>query len=124
MLMFCASVILLITDYTLTPLLNPAEVSLLFSMPLASFLHSRPSKIPSFQYSIFHRLALIPPGTIESIPPPPPIAYAEDEGHVSWKEGKFYGYRDVKWGEGMVRMHRFLTGRESNGVKPVYGLTA
>ncbi|OWZ28460.1 hypothetical protein C347_05667 [Cryptococcus neoformans AD2-60a] len=117
-------VILLITDYTLTPLLNPAEVSLLFSMPLASFLHSRPSKIPSFQYSIFHRLALIPPGTIESIPPPPPIAYAEDEGHVSWKEGKFYGYRDVKWGEGMVRMHRFLTGRESNGVKPVYGLTA
>lgn len=49
------------------------------------------------------------------------IVYVEDEGYVSWKEGKFYGYWDVKWGEGMVRMYRFLIGRELNGVKLVYG---
>jgi hypothetical protein len=49
----------------------------------------------------------------------------EDEG-VGGKEGRYYQYRDVAWGEPgqKVRMHRFLTGREGGGVKPVYGLTA
>ncbi|ODN79561.1 hypothetical protein L202_03515 [Cryptococcus amylolentus CBS 6039] len=122
-LTFC-SVVFVITDRALTPLLNPDEVSRLFSMPLASFLHTRPSQIPSFAYSISPRLATLPPGAIDSIPPPPPIHYAEDEGTVGGKEGRYYGWRDVKWGAGLVRMHRFLTGRESEGVKPVYGLTA
>jgi coenzyme A diphosphatase NUDT7 len=36
----------------------------------------------------------------------------------------YHSYRDVHWGQGKVRMHRFLTGREEDGVKPVYGLTA
>ncbi|ODO07894.1 hypothetical protein I350_03475 [Cryptococcus amylolentus CBS 6273] len=117
-------VVFVITDRALTPLLNPDEVSRLFSMPLASFLHTRPSQIPSFAYSISPRLATLPPGAIDSIPPPPPIHYAEDEGTVGGKEGRYYGWRDVKWGAGLVRMHRFLTGRESEGVKPVYGLTA
>jgi hypothetical protein len=27
-------------------------------------------------------------------------------------------------GGGSIRMHRFLTGREADGVKPVFGLTA
>jgi hypothetical protein len=39
-------------------------------------------------------------------------------------EIEYYSYRDIKWGPSDVRMHRFLTGREEQGVKPVYGLTA
>ncbi|TFL00688.1 hypothetical protein BDV98DRAFT_109112 [Pterulicium gracile] len=31
---------------------------------------------------------------------------------------------DTRQGKGFIRMHRFLTGREAGGVKPVYGLTA
>jgi len=37
---------------------------------------------------------------------------------------EYYSYRDITWGQSLVRMHRFLTGREELGVKPVYGLTA
>jgi 2-hydroxy-dATP diphosphatase / coenzyme A diphosphatase len=37
---------------------------------------------------------------------------------------EYYSYRDIPWGQSLVRMHRFLTGREELGVKPVYGLTA
>ncbi|WVR04717.1 hypothetical protein IAU60_001728 [Kwoniella sp. DSM 27419] len=123
-------VILLVTDNTLTPLLNPSEVRTLFSMPFSAFLHSRPSHIPSFHYRISHRLSSIPSGVIESIPPPPKVPYADrsnpndDVDHVGGKEGGYYGYRDISWGQGKVRMHRFLTGREGWGVKPVYGLTA
>ncbi|WWC59589.1 uncharacterized protein I303_102146 [Kwoniella dejecticola CBS 10117] len=174
-------VIFIITDHTLTPLLNPEEVKRLFSMPLSAFLHSRPSQIPSFHYNISHRLSSIPSWVIDSIPPPPVVNYALDDGHVGGKEGRFYGYRDIIWatgpstgtasssasssepisrtsmresstsrverttsagkghakesegaeaaverglGQGKVRMHRFLTGRESQGIKPVYGLTA
>ncbi|WVO16635.1 hypothetical protein L204_104314 [Cryptococcus depauperatus] len=117
-------VVFLVTDYSLIPLLNADEVSQLFSMPLASFLHTRPSLIPSFHYNISHRLVALPPGVIDAIPLPPPVTYAEDEGEVGGKNGRFYTFRDVKWGEGKVRMHRFLTGREAYGVKPVYGLTA
>lgn len=45
----------------------------------------------------------------------------EEEGKDN---NRYYGYRDVPWGEGTVRMHRFLTGREGIGVRPVYGLTS
>nr|XP_019008371.1 uncharacterized protein I206_06930 [Kwoniella pini CBS 10737]OCF47152.1 hypothetical protein I206_06930 [Kwoniella pini CBS 10737] len=145
-------VIFIITDHTLTPLLNPEEVKRLFSMPLNSFLFSRPSKIPSFHYNISHRISSIPNWVIDSIPPPPIVNYSLDKGQVGGKEGRFYGFRDIIWGntlsssnssinnylsfentelkdnesqgQGKVRMHRFLTGREGQGVKPVYGLTA
>ncbi|OCF58704.1 hypothetical protein L486_03194 [Kwoniella mangroviensis CBS 10435] len=118
-------VILLITDHTLTPLLNPSEVRRLFSMPLSAFLHSRPSQIPSFHYRISHRISSIPHWVIDSIPPPPIVNYSMDDGEVGGKEGRFYQYRDITWnGQGLVRMHRFLTGREGEGVRPVYGLTA
>jgi coenzyme A diphosphatase NUDT7 len=48
-----------------------------------------------------------------------------EEG-IGGGDGRYYQYRDVSWGEPgqKVRMHRFLTGREGGGVKPVYGLTA
>lgn len=50
-------------------------------------------------------------------PPPKP---GEDDA----TEVEYYSYRDISWGQGPVRMHRFLSGREDGGIKPVYGLTA
>jgi hypothetical protein len=43
---------------------------------------------------------------------------------IGGRDGAYYQYRDLEWGNSRVRMHRFLTGREGGGVKPVYGLTA
>lgn len=63
-------------------------------------------------------------------------AKASQAASVGWKrtstthteedapEHEYYSYRDISWGQSVVRMHRFLTGREELGVKPVYGLTA
>jgi coenzyme A diphosphatase NUDT7 len=48
--------------------------------------------------------------------PSPTGWQGEDGGYHTWK--------DLDFGEGKVRFHRFLTGREDEGVKPVYGLTA
>lgn len=121
------SVIFLVTDNTLNPILNPSEVASLFSMPLAAFLYAHPSKIPGWHFGIATRVAEAGIGTLVAVPPPPPIPYAErkdEEGEVGGKEGRYYGYRDISWGQGKVRMHRFLTGREGVGVRPVYGLTA
>ncbi|RSH92271.1 hypothetical protein EHS25_008686 [Saitozyma podzolica] len=114
-------VVLLVTDNALNPVLNPSEVTHLFSMPLTAFLHSHPSQIPGWHFGISTRiLAQGPP----DVPPPPRVGYAEGEGEVGGKEGRYYQFRDVTWGQGVVRMHRFLTGREGGGVKPVYGLTS
>ena len=60
----------------------------------------------------------------DAIPPPPLVEYAKGEGEVGGRDGRYYQYRDITWGPGVVRMHRFLTGKEGGGVKPVYGLTA
>lgn len=120
------------TDNTINPILNPSEVAHLFSMPLAAFLHHRPSQIPGWQF-LSHRIDT----SLGTIGPPPQVPYAnqprpshdndedEEEG-IGGGEGRYYQYRDVAWGEPgqKVRMHRFLTGREGGGVKPVYGLTA
>lgn len=75
-------------------MLNQAEVASLFSHPLKSFLST---EAPSRQDSF-----------AEEIP--------------------YYTYHDYPWTRGdrnrEIRMHRFLTGREAGGIKPVYGLTA
>lgn len=113
-------------------------------MPLTAFLYAHPSKIPGWHFGMSDRVAAAPQPA-EPVPPPPPIPYANPARHlqatdpaqlgsgasardteetIGGKEGRYYGYRDVVWGEGKVRMHRFLTGREGVGVKPVYGLTA
>ncbi|KAK4683429.1 peroxisomal coenzyme A diphosphatase NUDT7, partial [Tremellales sp. Uapishka_1] len=113
-------VVLLVLDNSIPPLLNPSEVTSLFSMPLAAFLHSRPSRIPNWDYGPSSRVSTLP----AHIPPPPTVGYGSDAGEVGGKEGRYYGFRDIGWGGGRVRMHRFLTGREGEGVKPVYGLTA
>ncbi|KAI5116234.1 hypothetical protein M0805_003296 [Coniferiporia weirii] len=87
-------VVVLILDKTLRPVLNQAEVTTLFSHPLKSFL--------STEF----------PFTRE------PLA----------DEVPYYTYNDYSWVRAdrnrQIRMHRFLTGREAGGIKPVYGLTA
>jgi len=84
-------VVVLILDRTLKPILNDAEVTSLFSHPLASFLTSTPP-FPSEPESV---------------------------------EVPYHTYADWVWnGIGKVRSHRFLTGREAGGIKPVFGLTA
>jgi coenzyme A diphosphatase NUDT7 len=131
-------VVFLVTDNTINPILNPAEVAHLFSMPLSAFLHHRPSQIPGWQFRS-HRIDT----SLGKLGPPPQVPYAnqptpasrddekeavdqDEDQDVGGKEGRYYQYRDVSWGEKgqKVRMHRFLTGREGGGVKPVYGLTA
>ncbi|TXT13122.1 hypothetical protein VHUM_01523 [Vanrija humicola] len=115
-------VVFLVTDNTINPVLNPDEVTSLFSMPLAAFLHDRPADIPGWNFGLSERVNPAPLGTV---PPPERPPYTDNEdGGVGGRDGRYYQYRDVNWGGGMVRMHRFLTGREGGGVKPVYGLTA
>ncbi|KAJ7749785.1 NUDIX hydrolase domain-like protein [Mycena maculata] len=88
-------VVVLILDNTLRPILNTAEVASLFSHPLAAFLSSSP------------------PFPTESELDEVPYHTAKD--HVSTAPD---GTTRVS------RAHRFLTGREAGGIKPVFGLTA
>ena len=76
------------------PVLNQAEVTSIFSHPLKSFLSTET-----------------------------PPAYESVSNEIP-----YYTYNDMPWTSGdvhrYIRMHRFLTGREAGGIKPVYGLTA
>ncbi|TDL30152.1 hypothetical protein BD410DRAFT_759351 [Rickenella mellea] len=50
------------------------------------------------------------------------IEHMEPYSHF---QAEYHTYVDVPWHDGRpIRMHRFLTGREADGVKPVFGLTA
>jgi len=95
-------VVVLINDSTVEPVLNRPEVESLFSHPLHSFL----SKTPPF--------------TMSSILP--------DAKDASWDSlnAEYYTYNDLKWvdNERKIRLHRFLTGKEGEGIKPIFGLTA
>lgn len=98
------------------PVLNAPEVDTLFSHPLASFL--------STQFP-------------ERAGPRGPFLEAEAHAETAALELQYHTYSDVPWpwpwlsqptgayppGRA-VRMHRFLTGREAGGIKPIYGLTA
>ncbi|KAJ7081168.1 NUDIX hydrolase domain-like protein [Mycena belliarum] len=88
-------VVVLILDNTLRPILNAAEVASLFSHPLASFLSSSP-------------------------PFPTESELVEVPYHTA-RDWKYPGPDGV---ERTSRAHRFLTGREAGGIKPVFGLTA
>ncbi|CAK5266316.1 unnamed protein product, partial [Mycena citricolor] len=88
-------VVVLILDNTLRPILNTAEVASLFSHPLASFLSSSPP------FSTEPELVEVPYHTTSDWRYPGP-------------NGQMY----------FSRGHRFLTGREAGGIKPVFGLTA
>lgn len=85
------SVVVLVLDTTIKPILNAPEVASLFSHPLVSLLHSEP-----------------PFGTEQEM--------------LEWK---YHTYYDWDWrGKGHIRAHRFLTGREAGGTKPIFGFTA
>ncbi|KAF8198865.1 NUDIX hydrolase domain-like protein [Mycena galopus ATCC 62051] len=88
-------VVVLILDYTLRPILNAAEVASLFSHPLKSFLSSSPP-FPT------------EPELVE-------VPYHTTSDH------EYLGPNDEIFS---TRAHRFLTGREAGGIKPVFGLTA
>ncbi|KAF8660458.1 hypothetical protein AX16_001638 [Volvariella volvacea WC 439] len=89
-------VVVLILDNTLRPILNSAEVATLFSHPLRSFLTTSSPPFPSEPESLE-----VPYHTYNDYTSSAP------NGQV-WK----------------LRSHRFLTGREAGGIKPVFGLTA
>ena len=97
-------------------MLNAPEVETLFSHPLASFLST------TFP---------------ERAAPRGPYLEAEAHAETAALELRYYTYSDVPWpwpwhpfstpreaGHRAVRMHRFLTGREAGGIKPIYGLTS
>ena len=101
-------------------MLNTPEVDTLFSHPLASFLST------TFP---------------ERAEPRGPFLEAEAHAETAAVELQYHTYSDVPlarpWsnhpstsstedsaGGHVMRMHRFLTGREAGGIKPIYGLTA
>jgi len=88
-------IVILILDLNLRPILNTAEVASLFSHPLASFL----DETPPF------------PHEPESLEMP----------YHTTHDWQMVGPRGAVW---HIRGHRFLTGREAGGIKPVFGLTA
>ncbi|KAN0140078.1 NUDIX hydrolase domain-like protein [Lactarius tabidus] len=108
-------VVVLILDNTLQPVLNAPEVETLFSHPLASFLST------TFP---------------ERAGPRGPYLEAEAHAETAALELRYHTYSDVAWpwswhpstpreaSHRAVRMHRFITGREAGGIKPIYGLTA
>jgi coenzyme A diphosphatase NUDT7 len=77
------------------PILNTAEVATLFSHPLASFM----SELPPF---------------------PTESELVEVPYHTA-NDFTYPGPNDTTC---PARVHRFLTGREAGGIKPVFGLTA
>lgn len=81
-------------DYS-QPILNETEVTSLFSHPLASFLSSQP-----------------------------PFPAEPEMIEVPYHTYNDYDYRGPGRRKRQYRMHRFLTGRETGGIKPVFGLTA
>ncbi|KAJ7863983.1 NUDIX hydrolase domain-like protein [Mycena olivaceomarginata] len=85
----------LIPSVVFQPILNASEVASLFSHPLASFLSSSPP------FPTESELVEVPYHTTSDYTLPGP-------------NGQLLP----------TRAHRFLTGREAGGIKPVFGLTA
>jgi hypothetical protein len=130
------------------PLLNQDEVSSLFSHPLRAFLTldtpsfsaSRPPFfIPPFNDPTFRAHAdsePLPDPTIveadaEAEPPTqaplPPRGPPTSLFTSPSQTDAYYAYTDIPWSgshDRRVRMHRFLTGREVGGKRPIFGLTA
>nr|GAT43726.1 predicted protein [Mycena chlorophos] len=88
-------VVVLILDNTLRPILNTAEVASLFSHPLSGFLSSTPP-----------------------FPTEPELIEVPYHTYNEWTSPGPNGT------ERIYRAHRFLTGREAGGIKPVFGLTS
>ncbi|KAI0043466.1 hypothetical protein FA95DRAFT_1563263 [Auriscalpium vulgare] len=116
-------VVVLILDNTLRPILNTPEVHTLFSHPLSAFLAAdfpalAPSDAPSGEAEMaalelqYHTYSDVP------WPWQPRTFSAEASGSSASPAAS---PRPV---DQCVRMHRFLTGREAGGIKPIFGLTA
>jgi coenzyme A diphosphatase NUDT7 len=146
--------VVLITDQTLRPILNDAEVTTLFSHPLAGFLTEEPlrhSTTVSAPYAPDPMRSIDPltqmnledlqigaglhpqsmstdlGPTLLDVARLPALttAVAAEPGQQRPAPTRYHTYLDID-GEGNspMRMHAFLTGREGEGVKPVYGLTS
>jgi len=107
-------VVVLITDPSIKPVLESAEVSALFSHPLLSLL-STSSPVP-----------------LTTLPPPKlPTSSSASESWTATPESydsptpEYHTYKDITWGPpgSLIRIHRFLMGREPD-VKPLFGMTA
>ncbi|KAI0030515.1 NUDIX hydrolase domain-like protein, partial [Vararia minispora EC-137] len=116
--MLVTPVVVLILDNTLRPVLNQPEVALLFSHPLAGFLSITAPSIPSNtdpEHDTEHH-------------------ELDSAAELAAVELQYHTYTDMAWpfrpgaapepSGRATRLHRFLTGRETRGVKPVFGLTA
>ncbi|KZW03406.1 hypothetical protein EXIGLDRAFT_721664 [Exidia glandulosa HHB12029] len=129
-------VVVLITDQTLRPILNDSEVKTLFSHPLAAFLSEEPPyPLPATSSSpedpLGHPERVHDPSSESSL-----ISELTSEVNVETRDGldapreneetpPYHTFRDIDGvGGSRMRMHSFLTGREGEGVKPVYGLTS
>ncbi|KAI0337966.1 hypothetical protein BDW22DRAFT_1363550 [Trametopsis cervina] len=85
-------VVVLVLDHTIRPILNKAEVTLLFSHPLLSLLRTETT--------------------------------STDPAMIEFEYHTYHDTKDWTGLPGTYRMHRFLTGREAGGTKPIYGLTS
>lgn len=105
------------------PILNSAEVKTLFSHPLASFLTT---ESPSF-FNLISEPDLMDSHTIDEdlqAAQSSKETWTTPSSHGAHKDGEYHSFVDITAVDGSpVRMHSFLTGREDQGVKPVYGLT-
>ncbi|TRM67761.1 NUDIX hydrolase domain-like protein [Schizophyllum amplum] len=135
-------IVVLVLDNTIRPILNDSEVTQLFSHPLASFLSETPpySEAELSDMIPYHTTIDYPwegpgPGPAShlampsasrlAMPPTSPAApstlspdpFSDVDGPQETDPRKRKRRRTV-------RMHRFLTGREAGGIKPVFGLTA
>ncbi|EIN11101.1 hypothetical protein PUNSTDRAFT_101119 [Punctularia strigosozonata HHB-11173 SS5] len=115
-------VVVMVLDSTIKPILNAAEVSSLFSHPLISFL-SPDSPFPTDVITLemnYHTYIDVP------WPPHPSASPTFKTGHKRDPpfEGPSKGVAHITPKSRRIRMHRFLTGREAGGTKPIFGLTA
>ena len=111
------SVVVLVLDNTIRHILNRAEVTLLFSHPFASLL----CETNPFATSIPN---VIDQGNSVSSDT---SRIGEPDGNRGSVSNGYHTFLDIKdWAVpgAQVRMHRFLTGREADGTKPIFGLTA
>ena len=114
----------------LQPILNASEVAQLFSHPLASFLSETPpySEAELSDMIPYHTTIDYPwegpgpgPASHLAMPPAPSTLSPDPHADVELADDSSRHKRKRKR---MIRMHRFLTGREAGGTKPVFGLTA
>ncbi|KAL0581505.1 8-oxo-dGTP diphosphatase [Marasmius crinis-equi] len=100
-------IVVLILDNTLQPILNHSEVTSLFSHPLASFISTTPPypTEPEMIEVEYHTY-------FDHDWDGPPLYISNRHGEAEILQTR------------QVRMHRFMTGREAGGIKPVFGLTA